>query len=139
VVVNLSTSSPHTSKLGLMQLMYSASSLQLEGKFEEAKNIYKEALHIEPQNVLALIGLAASLCAQGHIEDAELQHIRALEIEPRNFTCLVTYAKFLFTIKKNYQIALEKYAEALKIQPNDELTKSEYEKTLCMLNKMGKN
>jgi tetratricopeptide (TPR) repeat protein len=57
-----------------------------QGRFEEARNLYQEALRAEPQNVDALLGLATIDTHEGNTEQAARHYAHALELEPRNST-----------------------------------------------------
>jgi tetratricopeptide (TPR) repeat protein len=55
-----------------------------QGRYEEARKLYAEALQADPQSVDALLGLAALAARDGNAEEAGRHYARVLEIEPRN-------------------------------------------------------
>lgn len=56
--------------------------LQLQGKWEDARLAYEQALALDPGNIYALNNLGYLLLRQGNVEDALQLIQRAIEIEP---------------------------------------------------------
>ena len=64
-------------------LMQAWEALQ-QGRYEEARTLYREVLQADPQTVDALLGLAVLAAGDGNTEEAGRHYARALELEPRN-------------------------------------------------------
>ncbi|MCA3602256.1 MAG: tetratricopeptide repeat protein [Methylobacterium sp.] len=79
---------------------------QINGKPDEAKELYKKLLRYYPESSEVLGNLAVLVKKDGHVRLAEQMLRRAVNANPQNFSALTTLA--------NIKIADRKYAEARK-------------------------
>lgn len=88
-----------------------------EGKFNQALNLYKKALNVEPKNVDALI--CCGLCYRNlkDYDKAIEYYDNALEIEPDNKTALNNKG-YAMEMKDQIEEAIEMYKKSLEIDPN---------------------
>ena len=88
------------------------------GHNEEAKEQYKIALGIDPNNASAHSNYGDLLKETGRNEEAEEQYKIALDIDPNNANTHSNYGVFLNEIGRNEE-AEEQYKIALDIDPNN--------------------
>jgi len=88
-----------------------------KGKFNEAINVYKKALNLEPKNVDVLIKIGLSY---RHLEEYEIAidyYDKVLEIEPDNKTALNNIG-YVMEVRGEIEDAIEMYKKSLEIDPN---------------------
>jgi tetratricopeptide (TPR) repeat protein len=56
---------------------------RLLGRFEEARAMYKKAIHLTPNNLFAHSGLAATYALMGKEEEARAEAAEVLQINPK--------------------------------------------------------
>ena len=99
--------------------------LYLSGDSVKAFQKYEEALHLDPNKMLALNNYAYFLAKSGkRLDEAERMSVRTIQAEPENVTYMDTYAYVLFK-KKDYRLAkfyIEQAISIAKAQEQDEAT-----------------
>ncbi len=90
-----------------------------EGNYEEASQMLKRAVEISPLDGTRLATLAEVLVDSGQPEEAELIYRQAREIDP---STVFSYNKLgiAYRRKKMSQHALDAYAKALRMEPDNE-------------------
>lgn len=92
-----------------------------EGKLDEAKTQYEEALKVRPDFPEVYFNLGNLLVEQKQLDDAIAHYAMAIEKNPAHVNARVNLAIAL-GMKGNYAEAISNYEEALKIDPNDPVT-----------------
>lgn len=54
------------------------------GRFDSARQLYEQALRLEPNNIDALLGLAAIAQNDNRLDDASRHYLKILDIDPRH-------------------------------------------------------
>lgn len=88
-----------------------------KGKFNEAINVYKKALDLEPKNVDVLIKIGLSYRHLEEYETAIDYYDKVLEIEPDNKTALNNIG-YVMEVRGEIEDAIEMYKKSLEIDPN---------------------
>lgn len=91
------------------------------GDLNEAQELFKKALYIEPDNSLHAMWYAKLLKKRAKYGEAELMYNVALKSSIGDLkleaTCMCNYATFMFKHRKNISIANEVFTEGLKKYP----------------------
>jgi len=90
-----------------------------QGRTEEAKDHYLEALRIKPDYVDALNNLGAALNKQGRLEEAIEHYLQALRIKP-DYVNAHTHLGNALDKQGRTAEAIDHYLQALRIKPDDE-------------------
>lgn len=85
----------HRSSLGVEVLMKDGEAYYEKGEFQNAEDLFKAAIDLEPKNIQALSHCARSLLRQGSPTDAEHYFREALKIGPKNSFALTGLAETL--------------------------------------------
>lgn len=95
-------------------------SLNLQGRPEEAREAYEDALAIAPDSVQALIGLAAAYVRQGLYPQAEETYRRVLALDPQEVNAHYGLATVLVQLGQ-LEEAIEHYETVIKLAPKSGL------------------
>ncbi|HJT45578.1 MAG TPA: tetratricopeptide repeat protein [Chthoniobacterales bacterium] len=98
------------------QFNYGAS-LQEQGRVDEAENVYRAALKIDPSYTKVYVNLALVLANKSKLDEAKQYYERALELEPGNGEVRSGYAYLLERLGEPDQ-ARSEYEKAIKFGPN---------------------
>lgn len=102
---------------GTLETLRAGYGAQLEGNLQQAEQLYRKALALEPANARALI-LLGMLCQQAGRLDEAIDHLRrASELSPRSAGVLVDLGNTQAAVGR-YAEAIASYEAALEIQPN---------------------
>jgi Tfp pilus assembly protein PilF len=87
-----------------------------QGRIEEAKEHYHQAIQINPNHFGALCNLGIALAAQGRLDEAITNFCKAIQINPYSFEALNNLG-FALVAKGRVDEAIENYRQALRINP----------------------
>ena len=96
----------------------SALSFLAQGKFDEARNSYENALRAKPGWPDAMNGLAELYIQEKDFPDAQELINQALKINPENINLMVTQGR-LYVKRGNYSEAESVYRDVLNARPGD--------------------
>jgi len=88
--------------------------------FVKAKNYYKEALKVNPQEKNVNIRLGAAAFYAGDLLLAEKSYENAVNEDPDNPNARIAYG-FMLSMREDYQAAIEQWQEILKRNPDKEI------------------
>jgi tetratricopeptide (TPR) repeat protein/uncharacterized membrane protein YgcG len=86
------------------------------GKAEEALELYREQLRVEPTDKAARAGVVLSLFDLGKLDDGNKELTAALEADPRN-VALLTGAAYWFAAHNGPERSLDLARQAVQIEP----------------------
>ncbi|MFC1720106.1 tetratricopeptide repeat protein [Pseudomonadota bacterium] len=94
-----------------------AKNLKAIGKRDDAHQLFKKALVIDPNNLSALNGLAIFLVEESRLQEALIYFSRALELDDGNATFWANKGNVLSSLGR-YEEAIYCHQESLKLNPN---------------------
>ena len=106
------------------------SSLQRQQLFEDARKAYQQALSIEPDNLQALVGLARLYSSMEDYQHAQETYEQAGKKHPKEAGIWFELG-MLHARKKEWDIALEDLALAVKLEPENRQFINTYGFALC--------
>ena len=106
------------------------SSLQRQQLFEDARKAYQQALSIEPENLQAMVGLARLYASMEDYQHAQEMYQQAGRKHPKQAGIWFELG-MLHARKKEWNIALEDLALALKLEPENRQFINTYGYALC--------
>jgi len=90
-----------------------------QGMFEDARELFQQALESNPQNARVHNNLAITLQNLGMTEESLGHHRKAAELMPADSLYQKNLADFLFAVKGQLHEAMEIYNQILTIDPDD--------------------
>jgi len=102
------------------------------GAFEEAIELYRQAIVTDPENTRLHFNLGNSLARAGYPEDAiqAYEKFKSLSEDPLHKALADYNIGNLYSEHEQFDQAIEHYRESLRNNPNDEDTKHNYELAL---------
>ncbi len=100
------------------QLLKRAEDCHLKGKYQEAEDLYRSVLEIDPENPIAYHHLGIMALQGGQYKLAATLLKAASELEPTNIRYLIDLGIAFFSLQK-YNKAIEIYKRALDLDPEN--------------------
>ena len=107
-----------------------------QGRTKEAMSHYREALRINPHNIVAHYNLANALVSQGRLMEATKHYADAVRIEPAFAEAHNNLGNILLR-QGRLEEARRHFSEAIRIKPQDPRLRRSLERTLRPTGKSG--
>jgi tetratricopeptide (TPR) repeat protein len=102
----------------IQQLQEDADGLYKEGRLERALDLYQEIVATEPGDAWAHGRIGAIMAQWERLDEAEAALRQALELDPK-LSQVQSNLGNIFYARGDYQAALEKYQQAIAINPDN--------------------
>ncbi len=96
---------------------HQATNFLKQGKLQEAENLYKKILKIDPNFIKAYNNLGIVFRQQGNLELAEENYRKAIKLDPNYFQAYGNLGN-IFKMQGKFEQAEKNYRQALEINPN---------------------